>query len=82
MFNQLLMGLGVCRKRLATVVDEVLRGEVYECPAPAHDEPVIKYVFDDSPNPPHGSQFACALSSTVTVMPVSASQVIMRVEMP
>ena len=41
------MGLGVCRKRLAAVVDEVLRGEVYECPAPAHDEPFIKDVFDD-----------------------------------
>ena len=41
------MGLVVCRKRLAAVVDEVLRGEAYECPAPAHDEPFIKDVFDD-----------------------------------
>ena len=41
------MGLGVCRKRFAAVVDEVLCGEVYECQAPAHDELVIKYVFDE-----------------------------------
>ena len=37
----------MCRKYLAAIVDEVLCGEVYECPVPAHDEPVIKYVLDE-----------------------------------
>ena len=39
--------MGVCRKHLAAIVDEVLCGEVYECLVPTHDELVIKDVFDD-----------------------------------